>query len=94
MELQIGTARALDDGFEIAGQQSIGLAERRDTNRLKVLFEECSGPMRVVRTQLQSSAADVPQCAMDWSVVAGVRIFAQRLAARLISRECGEVIID
>ena len=60
---------------------------------MKVIFEEGTSAMRVLRMQIQGSAADTPQCALDWSVVAGVRIFAQRSAACQIGCECGEVFI-
>ena len=59
MEFGTGKARARNNRLEIAGQKSLGLAQARDANGLKVLFEEGASGIRILRPQVHGLAADV-----------------------------------
>src|SRR5262249_17763976 len=93
MEFGIGKARALNNRLEITGKKSLDLTQTRDAHGLKILLEEGASSVRVLRLQVYGFAADVPQRAMDRSVV-GARSFAQSLTACPIRCECGQVIIS
>ena len=93
MEFGIGKARALDNRLEITGKKSLAFAQTRYTHWLKILLEEGASSVRVLRPQVCGFAADIPQRALDRSVVVGPWNFAQSLAARPIRCECGQVII-
>src|SRR5262245_33962238 len=93
MEFGIGKARALNNRLEITGKKSLAFAQTRYAHWLKILLEEDASSVRVLRMQVYSFAADVPQRAMDRPVVVGARTFAQSLAACPIRCECGQVII-
>src|SRR5262249_9148543 len=56
-----GKARARDDRLEIAGQQSLGLAQASDAHRLKVLLEKSASYLGILRLQDSSLAADAGQ---------------------------------
>src|SRR5262249_37428435 len=93
VEFGTGKARACDNRFEIAGHKSFPLAQARNPNGLKVLFEEGASGISIPRPQAEGIAADIPQCAIALSAVVNATYFAQGLAAGLIGREGGEVII-
>src|SRR6516225_8250566 len=76
MEFGIGKARALNNRLEITGNKSLDLTQTRDAHGLKILLEEGASSVRVLRLQVYGFAADVPQRAMDRSVVVGTRSFA------------------
>jgi hypothetical protein len=94
MEFGIGKARALNNRLEITGKKSLDLTQTRDAHGLKILLEEGASSVRVLRLQVYGFAADVPQRAMDRSMVVGARSFAQSLTACPIRCECGQVIIS
>ena len=50
-------ARAVDDRLVIAGQESRGLAERRDAHRAEVLLEELARLLGVLRLGLDGGLA-------------------------------------
>ena len=81
--------RALNNRLEITGKKSLDLTQTRDAHGLKILLEEGASSVRVLRLQVYGFAADVPQRAMDRSVVVGTRSFAQSLTACPIRCECG-----
>src|SRR5262245_30149828 len=92
-EFGAGKARARDDRLEIAGQESGGLAKPRDTDGLKILFEEDAGGIRILRPQAYRLAADVPQGFGDCCAIVGATCLAQGLTTRLVGGEGGEVIV-
>ena len=81
--------RALNNRLEITGKKSLDLTQTRDAHGLKILLEEGASSVRVLRLQVYGFAADVPQRAMDRSVVVSTRSFAQSLTACPIRCECG-----
>ena len=60
-EFGTGKARARNNRLEIAGQKSLGLAQTRDANGLKILLEEGASGISILRLQVYGLAADVRQ---------------------------------
>ena len=60
-EFGTGKARARNNRLKIAGQKSLGLAQTRDANGLKILFEEGASGIGILRPQVYGLAADVRQ---------------------------------
>ena len=92
-EIGRGKARARDDRLEIAGQQSLGLAQAPDAHRLKVLLEEAARGLGILRLQACGLAADARQRAGKLCALIAASDLQERLAARLIGSERGEMIV-
>src|SRR5262245_11059127 len=93
VEFGIGKARALKNRLEITRNKSFAFAQPHDAHGLKILLKEVASTVRVLRLQVYGFATDVPQRAMDRSVVVGTRSFVQSPTACPIRCECGQVII-
>src|SRR5262249_15620375 len=61
MKFRIGKTRAFDDRLEIAGEESLLLAQPRNAHRPEIVLEEGARRRRVGRLHAGGAAADLPQ---------------------------------
>src|SRR5262245_57513693 len=91
-EFGTGKARARNDRLEIAGQQARVLAQTRDANGPKILFEKDARGTGILRLQVCGLAANVRQRACELpAIVAGP--FTQGAATGLVGGKSREMIV-
>src|SRR5262249_55729688 len=91
MKFRIGKTRAFDDRLEIAGEEALLLAEPCNAHRPEIVLEEGTRGRGVRGLHAGGPAADLPQRLIDRTLVLGLLDVEERLAARPVGGERGEV---
>src|SRR5262249_41939889 len=93
VKLGMGKARALADRLVVASEKPLRLAEPYDLHGLEIILEKAASGRFVGQPQARRTPAHVPQRVINRPFVPRLLDAAKSLAAGLVRREGGEVVV-